>query len=203
MSHVLSPTGRRDAGSTPVLSRPVALIGYPGVAYRQIGRDLASLTGLTLIDLDRWLEQAAGMSLWAVLRGRGLEILRDLESSLLTRALAARPYGLLLLGDGALIRPENREQLCATAALVYFRLPMVTAYWELRQQILGSPPGPCPFVPHPLERCEQLRELWEERQPGFDCAHCALDMEGLRPEEVLPMLLEELPRLGGAAAGQA
>ncbi|MEW6755845.1 MAG: shikimate kinase, partial [Candidatus Latescibacterota bacterium] len=157
-----SPAGQAgyyDAGSTLVLSRPVALIGYPGVAYRQVGHDLASLTGLSLIDLDRWVEHTAGMSLWALLQGRGLEVMRELEARLLAHALEVRPHGLLILGDGALVRPENRLRLHDTAAIVYLHLPLVTAYWELRQQILVNPPGPCPFVPHPLEHCEQLRFL--------------------------------------------
>lgn len=188
-----------DHQPTITLERPVALIGFPGVEYRQVGHELAVLSGLPIVDLDRWIEHQAGQSLWALRRDQGAMALRDLEGQLLERALTARPYGLIVLGDGILIDETNLRRVRGTAALVYFRVPLVTAYWELRRQIRERPPGPSPFVPQPLEHCEQLKPLWEERLAGFESAHLTVDMEGRRPEDVVPLLFEALPRLASAA----
>jgi shikimate kinase len=127
-------------------------------------------------------------------------VLRHLEAQLLERALTARPYALIVLGDGVLIDAANLRRVRGTAALVYFRLPLASAYWELRRQLREQPPGPSPFVPQFLEHCAQLKPLWKERLPGFAGAHLTLDMEGRRPEDVVPLLLEALPGLASAAA---
>lgn len=187
-----------DHQPTITLERPVVLTGFPGVEYRQVGHELAVLSGLPIVDLDRWIEHQAGQSLWALLRDQGAMALRALEAQLLERALTARPYELVVLGDGTLIDADNLRRVRGTAAVVYFRLPPITAYWELRRQIRERPPGPSPFVPQPLEHCEQLKPLWEERRAGFESAHLTVDMEGQRPEDVVPLLFEALPRLASA-----
>ncbi|MBT4497284.1 MAG: hypothetical protein HOC74_06155, partial [Gemmatimonadetes bacterium] len=87
-------------------------------------------------------------------------------------------------------------------AVIYFRLPPATAYWELRRQIREQPPGPSPFLPVPLESSAQLEPLWAERRSGFESAHLVIDMEGVRPEDVVPNLFEALPRLAGASANE-
>jgi len=195
-------SGYYDHHPAFALSRPVALIGFPGVEYRQVGHDLASLTGLPLVDLDRWIEHQAGQSLWQLLRDQGTVALRHLETQLLEKALISRPHGLIVLGDGVLIDAENLKRVRGTAAVIYFRLPPATAYWELRRQLREQPPGPSPFLPVPLESSAQLEPLWVERRPGFESAHLVVDMEGKRPEDVVPTLFEALPRLAGASVNE-
>jgi len=187
-----------DHHPTLILERPVALIGFPGVEYPRVGHDLASLTGLPLIELDRWIEHQAGQSLWALLQERGPVFLRDMEARLLEKALAAQPCGLIILGDGTLIDRSSLEKVQEKAALVYFRVPLVSAYWELRRQLEERPPGPSPFLPRPLDHIDLLRPLFAERRPGFESAHMTIDMEAQQPEDAVPLLVEALPRLARA-----
>ena len=52
--------GYYDYAPTVALSRPVACIGHPGCAYREVVYDLAALTGLPLHDLDHRIEHEVG-----------------------------------------------------------------------------------------------------------------------------------------------
>ena len=62
-----------------LLQRPIALIGFLGVDQHGLGRDLAALSGLTLIEVDRWIEHEAGQSLVSLVQTQGIEALRQLE----------------------------------------------------------------------------------------------------------------------------
>ena len=183
-----------EPGPLVLLQRPVALIGFLGVDQHGLGRDLAALSGLPLIEVDRWIEHAAGQSLVALVQTQGIEALRQLEDRFLAQALVARPPGVVVLGDGALIKEANLRQVLAKATLVYLKLSLASIYWKLRHQALG----PHPLLLRPPESTAQLRSLLTERQGGFDQAHVTLDMDEMAPEAALRYLLDKLPQWGTA-----
>ena len=183
-----------EYGPLVLLQRPVALIGFLGVDQHGLGRDLAALSGLPLIEVDRWIEHAAGQSLVSLVQTQGIEALRQLEDRFLAQALTTRPPGIVVLGDGALIKEANLRQVLDKATLVYLKLSLASTYWKLRHQALG----PHPLLLQPPESTGELRPLLAERQGGFDQAHVTLDMDEMTPEVALRLLLERLPQWGKA-----
>ena len=183
-----------EHGPLVLLQRPVVLIGFLGVDQHSLGRDLAALSGLPLIEVDRWVEHAAGQSLVSLVQTQGIEALRQLEDRFLAQALTARPPGIIVLGDGALLKEVNLRQVLDKATLVYLKLSLASTYWKLRHQALG----PHPLLLQPPESTGELRPLLAERQVGFDQAHVTLDMDEMTPEVALRLLLERLPQWGKA-----
>ncbi len=181
-----------EHGPLVLLQRPVVLIGFFGVDQHSLGRDLAALSGLPLVEVDRWIEHAAGQSLVSLVQKQGLAALRQLEDRFLAQALAARPPGIVVLGDGALLKEANRQQVLAKATLVYLKLSLASTYWKLRHQALGSHP----LLMQPPESTAELRPLLAERQSGFDQAHLTLNMDELTPEEARRHLLNKLSEWG-------
>lgn len=177
-----------EPGPLVLLQRPVVLIGFPGVDQHGLGRDLAALSGLPLIEVDRWVEHAAGQSLMGLVQTQGLAAVRQLEDRFLAQALAARPPGIVVLGDGALLKEANLRQVLTKATLVYLKLSLASIYWKLRHQALG----PHPLLLQPPESTAELRPLLAERQSGFDQAHVTLDMDEMTPEAALRHLLDKL-----------
>lgn len=186
-----------DPSPLVLLQRPLALIGFLGVDQHGLGRDLAALSGLPLIEVDRWIEHQAGQSLAALVQTQGLRALRQLEDRFLAQALAARPPGIIVLGDGALIKETNLRQVLAQATLVYLKLSLASTYWKLRR----PPRRPHPLLLQPPDSTAQLRPLLAERQGGFDQAHATLDMDELTPDAALRHLLDKLPQWGTAQPG--
>ena len=68
-----------EHGPLVLLQRPIVLIGSLGVDQHGLGRDLAALSGLPLIEVDRWIEHEAGQSLVSLVQTQGIEALRQLE----------------------------------------------------------------------------------------------------------------------------
>ena len=98
------------------------------------------------------------------------------------------------MGDGALIKETNLQQVLAKATLVYLKLSLASTYWKLRHQAVGSHP----LLLQPPESTAELRPLLAERQGGFDQAHVTLDMDEMTPEAALRHLLDKLPQWGTA-----
>ncbi len=183
-----------EHGPLVLLQRPLVLIGFLGVDQHGLGRDLAALSGLPLIEVDRWIEHAAGQSLVALVQTQGIEALRQLEDRFLAQALTTRPPGIVVLGDGALIKRGNLQQVLDKATLVYLKLSLASTYWKLRHQAVR----PHPLLLQPPESTAELRPLLAERQGGFDQAHVTLDMDEMTPEAALRHLLDKLPQWGTA-----
>ena len=183
-----------EHGPLVLLQRPVALIGFLGVDQHGLGRDLAALSGLPLIEVDRWIEHEAGQSLVALVQTQGIEVLRQLEDRFLAQALATRPPGIIVLGDGALIKEANLRQVLDKATLVYLKLSLASTYWKLRHQTVR----PHPLLLQPPESTAELRPLLAECQGGFDQAQVTLDMDEMTPEAALRHLLNKLPEWGAA-----
>ena len=181
-----------EHGPLVLLQRPVALIGFLGVDQHGLGRDLAALSGLPLIEVDRWVEHEAGQSLVSLVQTQGIEALRQLEDRFLAQALTTRPSGIVVLGDGALIKRGNLQQVLDKATLVYLKLSLASTYWKLRHQAVR----PHPLLLQPPESTEELRPLLAERQGGFDQAHVTLDLDEMTPEVALRYLLDKLPQWG-------
>ena len=183
-----------EHGPLVLLQRPIALIGFLGVDQHGLGRDLAALSGLPLIEVDRWIEHEAGQSLVALVLAQGIEALRQLEDRFLAQALVTRPPGIIVLGDGALLKETNLRQVLDKATLVYLKLSLASTYWKLRHQAGGSHP----LLLQPPESTAELRPLLAERQGGFDQAHVTLDMDEMTPEAALRHLLDKLSQWGTA-----
>jgi shikimate kinase len=184
-----------DAAPTVLMDKPLALIGPPGGQHHEVGYDLASLSGLPLVNLDQWIEHNAGQSLWHLIQAEGEAAYRRLETELLPKALNAQPPSILLLGDGALLNPANLRQLLILSTLIYFKLRPSTVYWRLRQQAEAQTSKSHPLVPLPLEDLDYIQPLLDARWPGYQQAHRTIDMEEKDVKEAVQLLLKTLQAL--------
>lgn len=189
--------GYYDYHPTVALSRSVVLGGTPSAAYREVGHNLAALSGLPLIDLDCLLEHQVGQSLWDFLQREGEEKLRHLENELLAKSLENSPCGLVIAGGGVLAQAANRLLIKERAALAYLSLPPTAAYWELRR-IGERGPRLHPHVPYPLLTFAQLRPLLDSLEAAEQGADWLCGIENRPVQDVLAQLFAVLPDLGGA-----
>ena len=181
--------GYYDHHPLVTLDRHLVVAGYFGAETRQVGFQLASLTGLGVSDLDRTIEHYAGKSIPAVIWEEGEEYYRLQERRYLERLLAARPWEILSLGDGTLIDPANRMRVLAVADLVILDRDLANCYWWIKRHPPEEGADWHPLYPGALERIEQLRPFQQRRQPGFAQAHLRIDLAGKGRREVVDQLI--------------
>ncbi|CAN5287682.1 shikimate kinase [soil metagenome] len=99
----------------------LVLVGPMGAGKSSIGRRLAIRLGLDFVDLDRRLEQDAGVPVATIFALEGEAGFRRRESALIADVLTG--HGLLVsTGGGIVLDPVNRDLLHRRGFVVYLRL---------------------------------------------------------------------------------
>lgn len=198
--------GYYDYGPQIDLSGHLLLAGFITEETRTLGYRLAALNGLPFADLDRKIEHRSGMSIWKLIWSEGLERYRELESEILRQELAARPFGVLTVGDGALIDDDLRRHALRHATAVFLELDLPNCYWRLKNRADAHDGHWHPLFSAPLEHIDQVRPFFQQRKPGLGALPHSIPLHGHRGSEVLDGLsaLLPTPRTAGAAgAGRA
>ena len=94
------------------------LIGLPGSGKSTVGKALAPLLGLPLIDLDQVLEAHFSQDIPGVFARRGEAVFRRQESRLLRQALGA-PSSIISTGGGVILQEENRRLLSENGFVIF------------------------------------------------------------------------------------
>ena len=163
----------------------IVLIGMPGCGKTTVGRLLAEKTGRKLIDTDAMIEEKAGIPCGEIIRTRGEEAFRRMETE--AAAEAGKASGVLLAtGGGIVTREENRDPLRQNGLLFHLIRGMDERTIE---------PG------RPLsDSREKWMRLAEKRMPLYeswrDCGIENGDPEAAA-EEILKKLKELAPGLNG------
>ena len=107
----ITAKGAREAYSKILREKEnIVLIGMPSCGKSTLAREIATLTGRTLIDTDENIEKDAKMTIPEIFETYGEKYFRDLESKLI--ASLSQSQGLIIsTGGGAVLRSENVENL--------------------------------------------------------------------------------------------
>jgi len=197
----MNSTGYYDYVPTISMARSVVLGGMLSVPLREIGYELAALTGVRLIDLDHWLEHRFGQSLWDYRQSLKDPNIRLLEHQVLQRALNSLPKSLIVAGEGTLSNQTSLNVISECSALVYLKLPPVIAFRNTLQKIEERGPHFFPYVETPLHRFDQILPLVENLKNAETAADLLFDMEGLSARSVLKKIHILFPKLSGRKKG--
>ena len=145
------------------LDRPVVLVGLMGVGKSTVGRRLARRLGLSFVDSDAAIEDAAGYPAAEIFERFGERDFRDGERRLVARLIEG-DVRVIATGGGAYVDPTTRKLLNERAITVWLDAPVDilaerTARRDTRAQLRNGDPKAV------------LRKLDEERRPSYAEAH--------------------------------
>lgn len=162
------------------------MVGAPGSGKTTVGHLLARALDIEFRDTDADIESIAGKSIPDIFIDEGEQGFRDLETEALRRALT-ECNGVLSLGGGVVLRPENRA-LLAGQAVVWLEVTLTDAAERVglatsRPVLLGNVRG-------------RLMELLRERTPLYtEVARYRVSTHMKKPSEIA----REIELLLGAA----
>ena len=88
--------------------RSIVLVGLMGAGKTTVGRRLAAALGLTFVDADQEIEEAAGMTVSEIFERHGEAYFRDGERRVIARLLEGGP-AVLATGGGAFVQADTRS----------------------------------------------------------------------------------------------
>lgn len=166
------------------LDRPVVLVGLMGVGKSTVGRRLARRLGLSFVDSDAEIEDAAGYSAAEIFERFGESDFRDGERRLVARLIDGK-VRVIATGGGAYVDPNTRRLLNERAITVWLDAPVDilaerTSRRDTRPLLRDSDPKAV------------LERLSEERRPSYAEAHIHVKSGDGAHEEVVEAILRAL-----------
>lgn len=169
---------------TVVIDRPLAIVGFVGSGVVDVGGALSQRTGLSLIEVPRWVEHAAGKSLSHLAFTEGEPRLRALEREAVARALRDRPVGIVTLGDSTLVDDEARAQLLSQATVVYVARDLDFLIAAVREELARAPGSVRELMHHSHVDDAAIAALFAERRASYERAHVIIEA-GTRPSTAI------------------
>jgi shikimate kinase len=165
------------------MSPRAVFVGAPGAGKSTIGALVADALGVAFLDVDTDIEALAGKPIPDIFVDDGEERFRTLESQAMAAALASFD-GVLALGGGAVLAPENRAVLTGHT-VVYLVVDVADAISRV-----GLGQGRPLLALNPRAT---LRHLLSQRRPLYEeVATVTVNTGGRTPEDVTADVLKQL-----------
>ncbi|HET7295352.1 MAG TPA: shikimate kinase [Vicinamibacteria bacterium] len=162
------------AGGPPV----IALLGLRGAGKSTIGRRLARRLRLPFVELDRRVEEAAGLTLGELFALHGEDYYRRLERDALEGLLASGQPVVLATGGGIVNSPETYALLKRRALTIWLRARAQDHWNRVVQQGDRRPMADRP------QAMAELRRILAVREPLYAEAAHTVDTSRLDAEAV-------------------
>ncbi len=151
----------------------IALIGMPGCGKSTLARLLGERLSRPVIELDRLIEETAGLSIPEIFAAQGEDGFRALETQALREA-GKRSGAILSTGGGCVTRPENYPLLRQNSRVVWLRRDVSLL----------------PTAGRPLSQARSPEAIYRERRPLYErFADGIVDNDG-PVEKTLEQILE-------------
>ena len=152
------------------------LTGFMGTGKTEVGRELARLLTMKLIDIDTEIIKSAKMSINQIFEQFGEQKFREMETEMIEKVSREKNV-LISTGGGAVLRQENMDALKKTGLVICLMATPET----IHRRTSGTSERPLLQVEKPLEK---INELLHFRQPFYEKADMMIDTDNKTPLQI-------------------
>lgn len=179
-----------DSGGGARAGERLALVGLRGAGKSTVGRRLARRLEVPLIELDRRVEELAGLSLGEIFDLYGSVGFHRWEAEALERVLAEGERMVIATGGSIAARETTFARLRATCRTIWLRATPEEHYQRVAEQGDRRPMRDRPRA------MDELRALLVEREPLYRRCELIVDTSGRTPDEVADEILARVDPSG-------
>ena len=177
----------RNGKSKP---RFLALIGLRGAGKSTIGPALAKRLKTDFVEIDRTVEEAAGMSLAEIFATHGEAYYRELERESVIRLLSVSRGCVLVPGGSVVTDPESWDLIKRKCFTVWLHATPEEFMKRMRRQGDLRPMEGRPSA------MNELKALLTRREPLYAESELKIKTTGKSPRTVVETIMKEAGRLG-------
>lgn len=164
----------------------IFIIGFMGAGKTSVSRMLSSITGLSLIDVDRRIVAIEHRSIPTIFEQEGEEGFRRIETRVL-KGIEREGRSIVSCGGGVVCNPANVAVLRELGTTIYLRVGLDEAISRI------SRPETRPMLSGPTP----VEDIYNARLPLYeDAADIVIDSSGLAVRSVARLCKEQLKERG-------
>ena len=160
----------------------IVLVGFMGAGKSTVGPIVARALEWDFVDLDDEIARREGSHPAEIIRSRGIERFRELESEA-ARGLLRRDRVVIAMGGGWAAQPGHMASLKPDSPSVWLRVGSVTALERIRKSGI-----PRPLLEGPDPQSAAVA-LLQHRITHYGRSTITIETEGRSPEEVAGEIL--------------
>ncbi|GAB4262761.1 MAG: helix-turn-helix transcriptional regulator [Pararhodobacter sp.] len=168
----------------------IALIGLRGAGKSTLGMLAGRALGVPFVELNREIEEHAGMPVNEVMAFFGQEGYRRLEAQALTRVIATHESVILAVAGGIVSEPDVFKTLLSRFHTIWIKATPAEHMARVREQGDMRPMANNP------EAMDQLKFILTSREALYEQARAKLDTSGRTVEESLGDLVAMIRERG-------
>jgi shikimate kinase len=161
----------------------VILVGFMGAGKTVCGRLLARRLGRCFVETDDMIVARDGRSIPEIFRQEGEERFRQLEAETV-ELLRLKSGDVIATGGGLPCRAGRMDALRELGTVVWLHGDLRQLSERARSQ------GERPMLGG--RSFEEIEALYRQREPYYACAHLAVDITDLGPDQVVARVLAAL-----------
>jgi shikimate kinase len=166
----------------------LVITGFMGCGKTRVGRALAELLDLRMVDLDDVITEREGKSPAQLISQEGETVFRPIETAVLRSLLDSGAADVIALGGGAWIQEANRKLIEQYSyRSIWLDVPFAVCWDRIETSGEDRPLG---------KDRDQSRALYERRRPVYQLAHVRINVE---PNESFADLISRI--MGQLATG--
>jgi shikimate kinase len=164
--------------------RNIILTGFMGTGKTEVGRELAQLKGLKLIDVDAEIEKSEKMTINQFFKRFGEQKFRERETEMIEK-ISREQNVIISTGGGAVLEQRNIDALKKTGIVICLMATPET----ILKRTGDSDDRPLLQVENPLEK---ITELLSRRKPFYEKADIMIDTEDKTPLQIAEEIIEKI-----------
>ncbi|OGW37650.1 MAG: shikimate kinase [Nitrospirae bacterium RBG_13_39_12] len=162
----------------------IVLTGFMGSGKTEVGRELARLLNMELIDVDTEIEKSEKISINDIFKKFGEPRFREVETEMIIK-ISENENVIISTGGGAVLKRENMDILKKTGIIICLSATAET----ILKRTSNNTDRPLLKVGNPLER---IKELLNFRKPFYEKADIIIDTEEKTPLQIAEEIVEKI-----------
>ena len=162
----------------------IILTGFMGTGKTAVGRRLAMLLNMELIDVDTEIEKSQQMTINEIFRQFGEPGFREIETEMIQK-LSERKDVIISTGGGAVLKQKNMDALRKQGIIIC----LMASPQTILKRTSHNSNRPLLKVEDPFEK---IKELLNFRKPFYEKADILIDTEDKTPLQIAEEIIDKI-----------